>query len=302
MTREILHIGFMKTGTTALQRHFFAKHPEIMNIGKPYADLAIGTMLQTISIEDDAYYPREKIEELLKCYRAKKPHTLLFSEEKLTNTPLKKIAAKRLKELFPEARILVTIRNQFDSIKSYYAQKGRTLDGPEPYAFRHVSIENYIKYCMKKRPRHNFLGTVDYNTTVEFYETLFGKQRIFVFLYEEFLNDSARFIARLAEVLDVDIDRARQAMAGQHENIRRSEGVAKYQALRSNFLWGVPLSRYIPGSRLIKETLINALGRNRLEAEIPGDLQLQLAELYRPGNRALRERFDLPLDRFGYPL
>ena len=146
------------------------------------------------------------------------------------------------------------------------------------------------------------MGTVDFNESIDIYQRLFGKERVFVFLYEEFTNEGASFIARLAEVLDVDVDPARQALVGQHENVRRSQGVVRYQALRSRFLWGMPLSRFIPGSRLIKQTLIDALGRNRLEANIPGDLRLRLAELYGPGNRAIQERFDVNLDRFGYPL
>ena len=50
----------------------------------------------------------------------------ILSDETLGNACFKnQNLILRLKEIFPNARIFFTIRNQLDSIKSYYASQGR---------------------------------------------------------------------------------------------------------------------------------------------------------------------------------
>ena len=39
-----------------------------------------------------------------------------------------------------------------------------------------------------------------------------------------------------------------------------------------------------------------------MEVTYPGDWRDRIGDLFRPGNRAIQERFGVALDRYGYPL
>lgn len=49
-----VHIGWPKTATTTLQRHFFDKHPGIENVGHPYRDPRLAAMSRRIAHDDEA--------------------------------------------------------------------------------------------------------------------------------------------------------------------------------------------------------------------------------------------------------
>ena len=302
MRREIIHIGFPKTATTTLQQHLFRPHPEILNVARPFADQRLQALCTALALSDDMDYPEEELSALIESHRNERPRVLLYSDETVVNSDIRSIAAKRLKRLFPDAQILAVLRNQLDAFASNYANSGRRLrPAPEPFSGRHVSFKNYLAFH-HANPKRGFLFTLKYHETLEVYEQLFGRDRVHVMLFEEFMQDRSAFIAKLAEILEIDAKTAFEFVEGQHEHKRTSESVARYQALRSRFLWGVPLSRMIPGSRHIKKAVFRVWGEQAVEIEYPGDWRGKIADLFRPGNRAIQEKFGVVLDRFGYPL
>ena len=302
MTREILHIGFPKAGSTTLQEHLFGRHPEIRNVAMPFRDERHQSLCTALALSDDIDYPEDELSALIASYRKERPKVLLYSDETVVNTQIRSIAAKRLKRLFPKATILAVLRNQIEAFASDYANRGRRLrPAPEPFSGRHVSFENYLAFHHAK-PKRGFLTTLSYDVILDVYDQLFGRDRIHVLLFEEFVQDRPAFVARLAEILEVDAASVLELLHDRHEHKRTSESVARYQALRSRFLWGVPLSRIIPGSRYIKQALFRAWGDQATKVEYPGDWRGKIADLFRPGNRAVQEKFGVPLDRFGYPV
>ena len=72
----------------------------------------------------------------------------ILSDETLGNACFKnQNLILRLKEIFPNARIFFTIRNQLDSIKSYYASQGRILKhAPMPFKGRFVKFKDWFDY------------------------------------------------------------------------------------------------------------------------------------------------------------
>ena len=302
MTREVIHIGFPKTATTTLQEHLFKPYPDILNVARPFVDQQRQELCTALALSDDMDYREDELAAQIERHRKSRPRLLLYSDETVVNNQIRSIVAKRLKRLFPDARILAILRNQIDAFASYYANHGRTLrPAPEPYSSRHVSFENYLSFHHTK-PHRGFLQIIRYDVILKVYAELFGANRIHLLLFEEFVQDRSSFIAKLSEILEIDAKTAFEFVEGQHERKRTSESAARYQALRSRFLWGVPLSRIIPGSRHIKKAVFRVWGEQAVEIEYPGDWRGKIADLFRPGNRAIQQKFGVVLDRYGYPL
>jgi len=302
VTLEIIHIGFPKTATTTLQEHLFARHEGLSNIARPFSDDRKSKICTALALGDDDEYADAVMSELVEQARSAAPRLMLYSDETVVNSPIRAIAAKRLKGLFPEARVLAVIRNQLDAFASYYAAHGRKLrPAPEPYSGRFVSFENYVSFN-HENPKRGFLPTLHYDAILRLYGELFDTERIHVLMFEEFQQDRPAFMTKLAEILGIDGQEALKLVSAGHKRARPVTSQVRYDAYRNNFLRDVPLSRIVPGSRHLKKILIRVLGNEPLEVTYPAGWDVKIADMFREGNRALRDRYDLPLEHFGYPL
>jgi hypothetical protein len=302
--KEIIHIGFPKTATTTLQAHLFSRHPDLANIGRPFRDRDHGNLINSLAQADDCDYDEGRMAALIEESRKLPGTTLIYSDETVAASSIRSIAAKRLHRLFPNAHIVAVVREQLSAWESLYAHHGRKLRGiPEPYRGRHVSFDAFLAYEHKKAGR-GLLRTFQYAEILDFYATLFGRDRIHVLTFEEFISDKPAFIARMAEHLGIDAQAANALLEAKHEYKRVSKSTVKWQKIRSRFLWGVPISRFVPGSQHLKKLLLALSPPNNRSLEIhwPEEWRERVAELYRPGNRVLMKKYGLPLDRLGYPL
>jgi hypothetical protein len=301
---DIIHIGFPKTATTTLQAHLFSRHPDLVNIGRPFRDHDHGNLINSLAQADDCDYDEERMAALIEESRKLPGTTLVYSDETVATSPIRSIAAKRLHRLFPDAHIVAVIREQISAWESLYAHHGRKLRGiPEPYRGRYVSFDAFLAYEYKKAGR-GLLRTFQYAEILDFYAALFGRDRVHVLTFEEFTADKPAFIRRLADILKIDAASVSECLERKHEYKRVGESTVRWQKLRSRFFWGVPVSRFVPGAQQLKKLLLAYMPPNNeaLEIQWPEEWRGRIADLYRPGNRELMEKFGLPLDRFGYPL
>ncbi|MEC9368530.1 MAG: hypothetical protein VX871_07535 [Pseudomonadota bacterium] len=302
MMREVIHIGFPKTATTTLQDHLFGMHPGIMSVARPFADKRIGDLCTALAIGDDMEFDQAGLSAAVGRARSQARAVIIYSDETVVNTSIRSIAAKRLKALMPDAHVLAVLRSQTSSLASMYANSGRRLrPAPEPYGGRHVNFEEYLTFNFAN-PSRGFLQTLDYARILSVYEKLFGRERVHVLLFEEFISDPRAFAGKLAKVLGLDPGEVARHLEGRHSHQRTAESVARYQALRSRFLWGVPLSRVVPGAAKIKKVLFAFWGDKPLKVVYPGDWESKIGDLFREGNRAISDKYGPPLERYGYPL
>ena len=135
---EFIHIGCPKTATTTLQNNLFAQHPEIASIGKPYdsREGELATQMYSLITKDDVNFDFNRCQQAISREKKSKyvdgVRVTMLSEEKIFVSPSFEEAARRLKKLFPTAKIIVTIRNQLDLIVSWYCQgcyNGRYWNG-----------------------------------------------------------------------------------------------------------------------------------------------------------------------------
>ena len=302
MTLEIIHIGFPKAASKTLQEHLFGGRPDVVNAARPFADERSRSLCAALAFSDDVDYPEAEFSSIVDDCRAKASRLLIYSDESVVNSAIRSIAAKRLKRLFPDAQILAVLRNQLDAFAAHYANSGRRLrPAPDPYSGRHVSFKNHLAFH-HAHPKRSFLATLKYHETLEVYEQLFGRDRVHVLLFEEFRRDRQAFVSKLSSILDMDPAETENRLAGRHEHKRTIKAVGHYQAFRSRFLWGVPLSRMVPGNRYIKQTLLRLWGDGPLDVAYPDGWRDLIGDHFRKGNSALCERYGLALKHYDYPL
>ena len=125
--------------------------------------------------------------------------------------------ARRLREFLPDAEVLLVTRNQVTAVPSFYASHGAYLKPAPPRHFRrYVSFDDWMNYCIMFI-KYSPLASFFYNRILNIYAELFGKNRIHVLLYEEFVADKPKFMERLGAILDIDAGTALKLVEGGHE-------------------------------------------------------------------------------------
>lgn len=101
------------------------------------------------------------------------------------------ILAKRLKQIAPESRILISIRDQMHILPSVYMQyilRGGTMD--------------YVQFFNGDTDMHYFTFSPEhfkYHRLIRLYQELFGKDRVFVLTQESLRRDQETALKRLAD-------------------------------------------------------------------------------------------------------
>jgi hypothetical protein len=196
--RPLLHIGYHKTGTTWLQRNVFPDEGMgFAYVGDPRAVLSaffVNPFDFRAEVAWRGFRPRiERAEE-----RGLLP---VISHERLSGSPYagghdSRAVADRLAETFPDARILVAIREQKSMILSVYKQY-LGFGGA-------ASLEQFLKAPagINRSPvfRHNFF---EYHRLIGYYRSLFGAGNVLALPYEILRSRPADFLGRITGFLDL---------------------------------------------------------------------------------------------------
>ena len=236
--RVVLHVGVPKTGTTTLQRRLFAEHPGIVYLGKPYdrpgvdhtSNAAIAELVDLVWSSTHAEYDQDRAAALLAKGRRgrglsgqgwrglsdqKDPRgdrrddhppvgPIVLSEEALTQASGgdRDLKARRLRRLFGRCRVLITIREQRDALRSghRWVYTRRLTDH---------RLDAWIDHCRAYshrlgRPDDFPLRQYRYAEVVHTYHRLFGAERVRVMAMEQLRDDPAGFSRSLTDWLGVD--------------------------------------------------------------------------------------------------
>ncbi|MDQ1351674.1 MAG: hypothetical protein QG657_1979 [Acidobacteriota bacterium] len=305
----VLHVGFSKTGTTTLQQHLFSRHSQVHYLGKPYADDALKTLVHRLIMQESLVYDPTPLKNYLDKEIQKNINpvkkVILLSEEMLLSYSKardKGLVAQRLKEAFPSAKVLLTIRDQFELLKAAYLSRGRQLSYvPPKYSGLHVTFREWLALAFENIER-SYLGHADYFKTIDYYARLFGKNRVCVLLLEELIHTPAEYAEKLSNFLGIAADETRELLAEKHANRGISRFQLEFEALRSRWY---PFSRSYLISKLLKIYLNltkNARRKQDAEVKIPQEWVDRIGELYRTGNRLLIDEYGLPLEKYNYPI
>ena len=207
-----IHVGLPKTATTFLQRHVF---PRLA--GVHYVDWSEEFFAQHFLRLKfrNPYLARGELRDAVAGYlRYVGERTLLISDESLTTPWLSGrtfvAAAATLKEVFPGARIIMTVREQTDMLRSVYLQRlrgGVTLSPAACFGYDRRRGE-FVTFDTGRNPYSESYVDVEYfnyNHVADCYANLFGQDNVHVLSHEQLRTDPKAFLAKLAAAVGTEV-------------------------------------------------------------------------------------------------
>lgn len=298
----ILHIGYHKTGSSWLQQ---AVLPQARNVSL----VSRADVRRSILIPSPvAFDPAEARRDLLEGRRGR----VVVSEEELSGNlhtgglhgAFSEEIAKRLHASFPDARVVVFIRDQRTMIASAYKQyikSGGTR-----------RIRRFLAPARSPHKTPNFaLDFLAYDHLVSQYESLFGAESVNVYPYERIAAQPRELVSQLVEDLGLDVDpgalstapvnrsyRSRTLLALRFLNLFHDREMPNSSCLLRIPGW-YPLLRAL-APRLDRLPL---MGREQdLEDWLSPDEVRAIEARFRESNERLERSRALGLAELGYPL
>jgi hypothetical protein len=188
MPHHVIHVGFRKCASTALQA-WFAAHPDIAYLPEQFGGYR-GTMDLLAGAWAEGAIPDVLV---TSCEDFTEPPTPGESSA-ADLAAAREWVCNRLRTLFRPATVLIVTRSHDSVLPSWYAQYIR---GGGPQSLRALD-----------RRRRRGLGApaqdvYDYDGVIALYERAFGADHVCVMPYELLRDDPARFISQLEDVLGV---------------------------------------------------------------------------------------------------
>ena len=307
-TPVFIHVGFANTGTTSLQRNFFAVRDDIFFAGEPYGER--GGIFTAIKCVEDFKFDTNYIEslcgELIHARSEGRP--VIISDETLTDPPQLYYApyamprdaiALRLRRFFPSAKIVFTIRDQRQYVVSMYLNLKRNAA-----FFGRMPVPPFADWLAGTLAplRAHYLQNLNFAETINLYCRIFGRENICVLPLEMLSVDGARaYLARLCDFLGLPL---REEDVRNYARVKNRRMSAR-QELVAELLQDDRFSR-------LYSDLVEDIGRDRFDSylddgprasvAVRAEEEEQLRVRIGVGNWVLAREFGLDLDRYGYPM
>jgi len=307
-----IHVGYPKNASTTFQTDIFPSFKNTLYLGRRYdSEKSFGTEDLTKAFYDLTMYDSidcdlDSIKNTINTYidsQPKKYEKLVISSEAFANNMVDRlIMAERLKELFPNAKILVIIREQMKALRSMYAflvlQRGLNIN----VSYGRPSIASFEKWILEQEAfmGRSFITTLKYFEYISIYRNLFGNESVAVFLFEELVRSPDSFFKKIGEFCDEDLIANIAAVKVPTRNKGLTSRATAYYRIRAT-LPNVSLSKYIP-------KVVMAAWQNYLSKDIHSDkkeylspeLEQKLSDIYIIGNRMLEKDINMDLSEYGY--
>ncbi len=210
--------------------------------------------------------------------------------------------AANFREVFGEAKVLMTLRHPVDLLESAYflisvreqVKRGSTVN-------RLVPIDEWFWNDLQGE-----IGPhLDYATTAEIFATSFGRDSVEILLFEDLKRNPRAFVDRVCRFLEIDSELGQRLVGRHRENARSKKAFGRLRKVAAPG-WRRSLLRALnPKHRraYLKPRLKAREGRERRELpRLSREARQRVAEMTRDGNRWLIENFGLRLEQNEYPL
>lgn len=198
----IFHVGLHKTGTTWFQKRFYPQVP-----GYRFVERRVvrGALLTKSPLAFDASLAREELglDHGLPAIICEEDLSGVLHNGGLLTNYLAKEIANQLHAIAPDARVVIFVRNQTSMAASLYQQYLR--EGGTASAHHYLFPEDYRhlgRIRPLKVPRFDF-SAFEYDRLIAHYDSLFGRERVFAFAYEQFARDADGFLRDFCRKLDI---------------------------------------------------------------------------------------------------
>ncbi len=301
----LVHIGLHKTATTWLQNAIFENAEWGFASPWPRAEI-----LDRFVLVDPMKFAAEPTRRALQpgWERANGAGSVaVLSHERLSGNPHsggydRRTIAERLAAVWPEARVLIVIREQRDMIRSVYRQYLREGGA--------LSLRRYLAPSVQGQARAPAFSAAffEYDALIDGYRRLFDSSRVLVLCYESLREDPKAFVSRIAEFAGA---RGTGPVPDQRENVALSDlallvkrplnRVLVRDRLNPTGMFESPRfhAGLVRALELAERALPRSLRHSRGDAwrEV---IESVLGEDYAVSNRRTKELTGLPLEELGY--
>jgi len=186
-----VHVGYARTGSTFLQNIFFRSLPLNLILSPDLTYLANETnyddgIFRKFLVEHGTFNNAESTLISSELFTGRGDGNPVWNPTKMTH---------RLKKTFPNAKIIVVIRNQIEFVRSIYTHKvvsriveTRSLD---------KYLESYFENQLKPKLEYE-------NRILQYYE-LFGRTNVLVLPYELLLKNYKSYLSKLCEFMNINV-------------------------------------------------------------------------------------------------
>ena len=292
--KTILHIGYPKTGTTWFQKNYF---PFVKN-----AVFISNRKIKTLLGSNNNRFPEELV--IKKVSELKQKGRLIISAESLVGKPqIMQQSATYYKNVFGSATIIIFIRNQVQKYASIYSE--------------------YIKAGGVKKLENFLINTEGelhagekhcYDKTLAIYQSVFGKDNVKVYLYEDFADDIKGFVNDFTIENNIDIDlkslkykRVNKSLSPNLMNIKRltNKFTKKKTGWRNLDPSGKAYIFHIPYWYEFTYVVFKLLSKlnNQSKEILTSEQNDFLAAYFKKSNQRLIDEFGITdIKKYGYPL
>ena len=286
MKPNLFIVGQPKSGTTALHQ-FLGQHPEIYmsSIKEPHF------FCSDFHLESDRAYGKPRFFD----FRSESAYLQLFVKaknvkiagESSTNYLYSQVAAEKIHNFNPDARIIIILREPAKFIYSLHSHYVKFTEENEPDFLTALALEERRKQEQALSPRVTspsylyYSQRVNYCQQIKRYYDRFDGDRIKVIIFEEFKSDNNRIFREILEFLAVDPNFTPEYAA---VNVNKE---VKFKAI--NNLVNSPLAKTISKNLVSQE--FNEFVRDNIvekflwhqapKTQIPENIKLKLMQQYK---------------------
>ncbi|HEY9786193.1 MAG TPA: sulfotransferase [Candidatus Obscuribacterales bacterium] len=305
----LIHIGYHKTGTTWLQRHLWINGS--MGLARLDKKELHKYFVIPRPFDFDFEAARKHFEPIIRDNRSRGLLSVA-SSERLSGNPHSggydsKEIAYRLHAAFPEGRIVLAIREQSAVVLAAYKQYVR-VGGPG-------SLTQYLVppgVWPGRIPFFDFQHFA-YHSLIEHYYSLFGKERVLVLVYEQFLEDPQNYVRRILDFAQIAVneeslerlpfrERENISASGVHISLKRR---LNYFFVRDsvNTLAPMPLeggNTMVLNACSVVERLIPAKVSEIIDSSRKKRVRELIGDRYKESNAITSELIGCDLAKYGY--
>ncbi len=316
----VIHVGLSKTATTTLQRAVFEKHSQIYYLGKiyksPHPRQCISTEVHDFlspllwkldqSLDADAH--RRFFSETLQP-AARTSTVILGSWEGLGDRDAASFetSVTRLAEVTGGCKLMMSLRNPINRLPSNYLQHLR--GNQKQLADRFVSFEEWLDQYSETRGGFDELFI--YSQNIETAIRILGKEKVGIFVYEEYQAKPEQYLQRVSAFLGVEAEETIRLADNQHLHTRLFDSqVEKMKELDSSFLgrllWrlsNVDLKKKLVGFSDTESVIESSVsGDKPASVDLSADSIQRITEASREDHQWLVNNLQLDLEQYDYPL
>lgn len=205
LNRTIIHIGMARAASTFLQNRVFPLIRDFRYFGVETTQYS-EPFQKLLYLDESLYRPRE----LLRSEAATEKANKLLSNELFAGQSLYLVSgnrtrtATRLKEIHPDAEIVLILRNQVSLLESLYALAVYAGHTQTPEEFIHFGHRSSVDSpAIPSFEAGEYLPSYRYSPLIKLYQDLFPK--VNVFLFEDFKASPAQALEQWLSALDLTV-------------------------------------------------------------------------------------------------